>query len=90
MHTVKIVALGLLLLLLCLGLGRAAGSRGKIPVSALVFLPLWFIGAGVNMWIGVSKAGYTIAEEAPIFAVVFGIPALVALGVWKLTRKQAS
>jgi hypothetical protein len=39
------------------------------------------------MWIGVSKAGYTVAEEAPIFLVVFAVPVVVALLVaWKLSR----
>jgi hypothetical protein len=39
------------------------------------------------MWIGVARAGYTVAEEAPIFALVFAVPAAVAvLVVWSLSR----
>jgi hypothetical protein len=30
----------------------------------------------------VAKAGYSVAEEAPIFALVFAVPAAVALFVW--------
>jgi hypothetical protein len=43
--------------------------------------------AGVSLWIGVTRAGYTVAEEAPIFLVVFAVPAAVAvLLVWRLSR----
>jgi len=45
-------------------------------------LPLWFIGAGINMYIGVKQAGYSVADEAPIFLVVFAVPAAIALGLW--------
>jgi hypothetical protein len=50
-----------------------------------VFIPLWFIGAGINMWLGVTKAGYSVAEETPFFLLVFGVPAAVAVVlVWRL------
>ena len=48
---------------------------------------LWLVAAGINMWVGVSKAGYSVAEEAPIFLVVFAVPTAVALLVlWRATR----
>jgi len=31
------------------------------------------------MAIGVRRAGYTVAEETPVFLVVFSVPALLAL-----------
>jgi hypothetical protein len=31
---------------------------------------------------GVKSAGYTLADEAPIFLLVFAIPAAVAVLVW--------
>jgi hypothetical protein len=34
------------------------------------------------VWLGTSRAGYSVAEEAPIFLVVFLIPTAVALFVW--------
>jgi hypothetical protein len=35
----------------------------------------------------VSKAGYSVADEAPVFAIVFAIPAAIALLVcWRLSR----
>ena len=84
-HTIKVIALGFALLVVCLVAGRLIGGAGASTVvarSALVFVVLWLVGAGINMWLGVSKAGYSVAEEAPIFLVVFLIPAAVALLVW--------
>lgn len=36
----------------------------------------------VTRWLGVSRAGYSVAEEAPVFLVVFGVPAAVAAVLW--------
>jgi len=55
--------------------------------AAKVFIALWLVAAGINMWVGVSRAGYSVAEEAPIFVVVFAVPAVIALLVlWLLSR----
>ena len=89
-HTIKVIAGGIVLLALCLLVGRWIGGPSPalgVVKAAKLFVPLWFIAAGVNMWIGVSKAGYSVAEEAPIFLVVFAVPAAVALWVsWKLSQ----
>jgi hypothetical protein len=82
MHTIIVLAIGFGLLVLCALVGRAFGGTSGTATAALVFLPLWFIGAGINMYIGVKRAGYSIAEEAPIFLVVFAIPAAAALFWW--------
>jgi hypothetical protein len=82
MHTLKIIAIGFALLVACSGVGYAAAGAAGISRAALVFLPLWAIGAGVNMYLGVKRAGYSVAEEAPIFLLVFAVPAAVALGAW--------
>ena len=80
MHTVKVIACGLVLLTLCLVFGRAAGAK--------LFLPLWLVAAIVNLWIGVSRAGYTVADEAPVFLIVFGVPAAVALAaLWQMSKQ---
>jgi len=90
MHTVKVIAAGLVLLAVCLLIGRWVG--GPAPAVGLVkavkvFVPLWLVAAGINMWVGVSKAGYSVADEAPIFLVVFAVPAAAALLVlWMVTR----
>jgi len=70
MHTIIVLAIGFGLLVLC----------------ALVFFPLWLVGAGINMYLGVARAGYSISEEAPMFALVFGVPAIAALIVWWVLR----
>jgi hypothetical protein len=62
-HTAIVIGVGLLLLAACLLVGRLLGGPGALPTAALVFLPVWLLGAGVNMAIGVKRAGYTVAEE---------------------------
>jgi hypothetical protein len=84
-HTIKVIAGGLGLLALCLLVGRMIG--GPNPTLGMIeaiktFIPLWLIGAGINMWVGVTKAGYSIREEIPFFLVVFAIPAAMATFVW--------
>ena len=84
-HTIKVIAIGFALLGVCLLIGRLVRSSGESTLlgqAALVFIALWFVGAGINMWIGVARAGYSVKEEAPIFLVVFLVPAAVALLVW--------
>lgn len=84
MHTAMVMTGGFALLGICLLAGKfGGGSSGALAKAALAFLPLWFIGAGVNMWVGVAKAGYTVRQELPIFLVIFGVPAAVALVVWR-------
>lgn len=85
MHTVKVIAVGFALLAVCLAIARLMGGPGQSTLlarSALVFVGLWFVGAGINMWLGVSRAGYSVAEEVPYFLVVFLVPSAVALFVW--------
>jgi hypothetical protein len=77
MHTIMVIAGGLVLLGLFLLVGRLAG--GQVARTALWFLPVWLVAAAVNMWIGVTHAGYSVAAEAPIFLVVFAVPAATAL-----------
>ena len=89
MHTLKVIAGGFILLAICLLIGRLAGGApsGAVAGAAKLFIPLWLLLAGVNLWIGVTRAGYTVAEEAPIFLLVFAVPAAaVLLLVWWLSR----
>lgn len=89
-HTVKVLAGGLVLLVICLLIGRAmAGGdlANGFAQGTKIFIPLWFVGAAINMWLGVSRAGYTVAEEAPIFALVFLAPVAVALLVWWIAAR---
>lgn len=71
-----------MLLALCLVIGRFLGAPTPatgVATAARVFIPLWLVAAGINMWMGVAKAGYSVKEEAPIFVVVFAVPGAVAL-----------
>lgn len=84
-HTIKVITAGFALLFVCLLAGRFIGDgahSASVARAALIFVALWLAGAAINMWIGVAKAGYSVAEEAPIFLVVFLVPAVVALAIW--------
>jgi hypothetical protein len=47
-------------------------------------LALWLGITALNLWLGVSKAGYSVAEELPILLLLFGVPAAAAMLVrWR-------
>jgi hypothetical protein len=82
MHTLIVLVIGFALLAVCLFGGHLLGGAAGLAAGALVFLPLWLIGAGINLYLGVETAGYSVREEMPIFLLVFAIPAVVALLAW--------
>lgn len=79
MHTLIVIIGGFILLAVFLIGGRFAGD---LPKGALAFIPIWFILAAVNLWVGVTNAGYSLTKELPIFLLVFAIPALFAGILW--------
>jgi hypothetical protein len=79
MRSAIIIAAGLILAALFLFGGR---FLGQTTLGAKIFIPLWFIAAAINMWIGVAKAGYSFMEELPIFLAIFAVPAAAAGFVW--------
>jgi hypothetical protein len=83
-HTLKIIFGGLLLLGVCVLLGRWIGGATANGAAAAIkcFLVLWLIATLINMWVGISNAGYSIKDEAPIAVLVFVVPALVSILVW--------
>jgi hypothetical protein len=84
MRTLIIIASGFVLLGFCMLAPKLAGGKSSaFAKAALFFLPLWLIAAGVNMWIGVAKAGYTVKEELPIFLLIFAVPAVPAIILWR-------
>ena len=89
-HTLKVIAAGFGLLGLCLLVGASLGSStsgAPLATAVKVFIPLWLIAAGVNMWFGVTKAGYSVRDEIPFFLLVFAVPAVVAVFLaWRLGR----
>jgi hypothetical protein len=80
MHTLKIILGGFLLLGVCFLAGRWVGAATSAAMK--YFLALWLIGTLVNMWVGVSRAGYSVGDEAPVALVVFTVPAIVAIVIW--------
>jgi hypothetical protein len=87
-HTVLVILGGAVLLAVFVLFGKLWGdTTASMALAAKVFIPFWLVVSVVNLWIGVSKAGYTVREEAPILLLVFAVPAIVAaIVIWRLTR----
>lgn len=86
MRTGLFLLSGFLFLAASLIVGRlfSANYAGGTTVATVLFVALWLAIAAANMWVGVAKAGYTLAQELPIFALIFGVPAAVAVLIrWK-------
>jgi hypothetical protein len=87
MRTGLFLLAGFLLLAAALLLGRlfSANYPAAATLATGLFVAAWFVIAGANMWVGVARAGYSVAEELPIFALIFGVPAAVAIILkWKV------
>lgn len=80
MHSLKVIAAGFALLGALHFLSRRLklGSGDPTGFAVRLFLPLWLVVALINLWVGVSRAGYTVMQELPFFALVFGLPAAFA------------
>jgi hypothetical protein len=85
MRSLVIVLAGFVVLAVCLLIGRLLGGASKkaLAKAALVFIVVWLALTALNMWIGVTQAGYSVAEELPIFALLFAIPAVAAVILWR-------
>lgn len=79
MRTAILLLIGLAVLGLFLGLAKPARRRA----AALAFVVLWLLVIGWNLSLGLSH-GYSLREELPIQAALFGIPALAA---WWFARR---
>jgi hypothetical protein len=81
MRTPLFLLVGLLLLAACMLLGRLFSSNypGATYVATIIFVLLWLAISAANMWVGVTKAGYAVGEEFPIFLLIFALPAAIAL-----------
>ncbi|HEY5101675.1 MAG TPA: hypothetical protein VII70_02735 [Steroidobacteraceae bacterium] len=83
MRTLMVILGGLVLLAVFVVIGRAAGGDSMaLGRAAVYFIPAWLLLAAINLWVGVKSAGYSVAEEAPIFAIIFLVPAAVAVFLW--------
>lgn len=85
MRTALIVLGGFVLLGIFVLVARLAGgdaAERATVISSQVFIPVWLALAGLNMWVGVAKAGYSVGEELPIFLLIFALPAAAAAFAW--------
>lgn len=55
MHTLVVIGVGFLLLIVCALTGRALAGSSGTGTAALVFVPLWLIGAAINLYLGVLR-----------------------------------
>jgi hypothetical protein len=80
-RTLLFLVAGLLLLAAGLLLGKLFSSHypDAMRLATIAYAALWLIVAGANMWVGVARAGYSVAEELPIFLLIFAVPAVVAV-----------
>jgi hypothetical protein len=82
MRTLIIIVAGIVLLGFFAFAGSRFGGAASMVMAAKIFVLFWLIAALINMWVGVSRAGYSIGEEFPIFLAIFLIPAAVAAFIW--------
>jgi hypothetical protein len=86
MRTFLFLLAGVLLLTSFLIVGKLFSTHypDATRTATIAFIVAWLVVAGVNMWVGVSKAGYSIGEELPIFLLIFAVPVIVAvLAKWR-------
>jgi len=87
MRTAIIIALGFVLWGLCIGIAKLTAnlSPSSATIATAAFIAIWFVLAAVNMWVGISTAGFTFMQELPIFLLIFLLPSIVAgLLKWRL------
>ena len=87
MRTGLFLVAGFLLLAACLVIAKLFSENysSASSVAVAVFVAVWLALTGFNMWVGVSQAGYSAAEEWPIMLLLFGIPAVAAIVLkWKI------
>ena len=87
MRTLIFIIGGFVLLAACLGAAKllSGGAAHGMRSATIAFVALWLVVAGANMWMGVARAGYSVAEELPIFLLIFGLPAIGAVLLkWKV------
>jgi hypothetical protein len=89
MHVLMVIIGGIALLgVVCL-FGRLWGAdMFALAPAAKAFIPVWFIVTVVNMWIGVTRAGYTVMDELPILGLNFAVPAgVAAVVIWQFAKR---
>jgi len=86
MRTAMILTVGMLLLAAAVIFGRLFVQyySGAMTWAIGAFLTLWLLATAFNLWVGVSKAGYSVGEELPIMLLLFLVPAVSGVLIrWK-------
>jgi hypothetical protein len=66
---------------------RFPPAAACVPSGLLSHTGARIQAAGFNLWVGVARAGYPLADEIPFFLVVFAVPAgATALLWWEFSR----
>ena len=88
MHVMLVISGGIVLLGLFLLFGRLwGGTAPDFALAVKLFVPIWALIALTNLWVGVTRAGYSVKEELPILVIVFLVPtALAGVAFWRLGR----
>jgi hypothetical protein len=81
MRTAIIILSGLAGWAACVLLARRFGKPGgtAVPDATLAFVTVWFLAAATNLWIGMTRTGYSWRDELPVFGLIVGVPAAVAM-----------
>jgi hypothetical protein len=86
MRTAVIIVVGVTVWAACLGIAKFvdSGSASSLARATKAFVMIWFMVAALNLWVGVSQAGYSVREEFPIFLLIFAVPTVIAVvAKWK-------
>lgn len=88
MHIAMVLMGGIVQLAIFVLFGWLWGnSTAAMALAAKVFIPFWLVITLVNMWVGVTHAGYSVKAESPILALNFLLPAVLAgITAWQLSR----
>ncbi len=88
MHMAMVICGGIVLLGLFMLFGKLwGGTTLDLVLAAKVFIPIWLIVSVTNLWVGVTKAGYSVRDELPILLIVFAVPTVAAaIAIWRLAR----
>ena len=81
MRTIQFLVAGLLLMGGFLLVGKLFSGQfaDALRIATWAFVVVWLAVAAMNMWAGVAKAGYGVADELPIFLLIFAVPAILAI-----------
>jgi len=87
MRTQLFLPAGFLLLAASMLLGKLFSSNypAATYTATVIFVALWLVVSGANVWVDVAKAGYSLNEELPIFMLIFAVPTILAIFLkWRI------